>query len=101
MTRLLGQRSSGLSATGESDTRNYDDMIAACQELDLRPRLEQLDRIMLLAAFGPIGASAVSALPRHLATVLGFGPEAAARARLLSSDAWSAARIRAVAWTPP
>ena len=46
-TRLLGQSPAGLSATGESDTRNYYDMIAARQELDLRPPLERLDRLML------------------------------------------------------
>ena len=47
VTRLLGQSPSGLSATGESDTRNYYDMIAARQDLDLRPQLERLDRLML------------------------------------------------------
>ena len=47
VTRLLGQSPSGLSATGESDTRNYYDMVAARQELDLRPQLERLDRLML------------------------------------------------------
>ena len=47
VTRLLGQSPSGLSATGESDTRNYYDMIAARQELDLRPQLERLDRLIL------------------------------------------------------
>ncbi len=46
MTRLLGQSPSGLSATGESDVRNYYDMIAARQELDLRPQLERLDRLI-------------------------------------------------------
>ena len=46
VTRLLGQSPSGLSATGESDTRNYYDMIAARQELDLRPQLERLDRLI-------------------------------------------------------
>ena len=38
VTRLLGQSPAGLSATGDSDTRNYYDMIAARQELDLRPQ---------------------------------------------------------------
>ncbi len=47
VTRLLGQSPSGLSATGESDTRNYYDMIAARQEIDLRPQLERLDRMLL------------------------------------------------------
>jgi hypothetical protein len=46
VTRLLGQSPSGLSATGQSDVRNYYDMIAARQELDLRPQLERLDRLI-------------------------------------------------------
>ncbi len=50
VTRLLGQSPAGLSATGDSDTRNYYDMIAARQELDLRPQLERLDALVLRAA---------------------------------------------------
>ena len=50
VTRLLGQSPAGLSATGESDTRNYYDMIAARQEVELRPRLERLDRLVLHSA---------------------------------------------------
>ena len=46
VTRLLGQSPAGLSATGDSDTRNFYDMIAARQELDLRPQLERLDRLI-------------------------------------------------------
>ena len=47
VTRLLGQSPAGLSATGDSDTRNYYDIIVARQELDLRPGLERLDRLIL------------------------------------------------------
>ena len=50
VTRLLGQSPAGLSATGDHDTRNYYDMIAARQELDLRPRLERLDACVLASA---------------------------------------------------
>ena len=50
VTRLLGQSPAGLSATGDSDTRNYHDMIAARQELDLRPQLERLDALLLRSA---------------------------------------------------
>ena len=46
VTRLLGQSPAGLSATGESDTRNYYDMVSAKQEADLRPTLERLDRLI-------------------------------------------------------
>ena len=47
VTRLLGQSPAGLSATGDSDTRNYYDMVSARQEIDLRPQLERLDRLIL------------------------------------------------------
>jgi hypothetical protein len=50
VTRLLGQSPAGLSATGDSDTRNTYDMIAARQAIDLRPQLERLDRILLRSA---------------------------------------------------
>ena len=46
VTRLLGQSPAGLSATGDSDTRNYYDMVSARQESDLRPTLERLDRVI-------------------------------------------------------
>jgi phage-related protein (TIGR01555 family) len=58
VTRLLGQSPAGLSATGESDVRNYYDMVAARQELDLRPQLERLDR--LICASEGIAAGALS-----------------------------------------
>ena len=83
VTRLLGQSPAGLSATGESDVRNYYDMIAARQELDLRPQLERLDRLIcpsegidegaLSFAFRPLSqldepAKAALALSRAQAT---------------------------------
>ena len=37
-------------AVGDHDTRNYYDMIAARQELDLRPQLERLDALLLRSA---------------------------------------------------
>jgi len=46
VTRLLGQSPAGLSATGDSDTRNYYDMVSARQEIDLKPKLERLDRLI-------------------------------------------------------
>ena len=50
VTRLLGQSPAGLSATGDSDIRNYYDMIAARQAIDLRPQLERLDRLLMASA---------------------------------------------------
>jgi phage-related protein (TIGR01555 family) len=45
-TRLLGQTPAGLQSTGESDLRNYYDMIQARQETSLRGALERCDRIV-------------------------------------------------------
>ena len=50
VTRLLGQSPAGMSATRDSDTRNYYDMISSRQELDLRPQLERLDALLLSSA---------------------------------------------------
>ena len=46
-TRLLGESAPGLNATGEQETRNYEERINADQESKLSPNLEILDRILL------------------------------------------------------
>lgn len=46
VTRLLGRSPAGLTATGESDTRNYYDMISSRQNLELRTNLEYFDKVM-------------------------------------------------------
>jgi len=51
-TRLLGQAPSGLSATGESDLRNYYDRIQAMQELDIGPALALVDECLIRSALG-------------------------------------------------
>ncbi len=63
VTRLLGQSPAGLSSTGDSDTRNYYDMIAARQELDLRPQLERIDALVLRSAGVEPGALRFSFRP--------------------------------------
>jgi len=45
-TRLLGQTPAGLQASGQSDLRNYYDMIQARQETSLRGALERCDRVV-------------------------------------------------------
>ena len=50
VTRLLGQSLGGLNATGESDIRNYYDMISGRQETGLRAALRALDRLLLAHA---------------------------------------------------
>lgn len=51
-TRLLGQSPDGMNATGESDLRNYYDMIASRQATDLEPTLDPLDDMLLRSVFG-------------------------------------------------
>ncbi|MCW6511409.1 DUF1073 domain-containing protein [Hyphomicrobiales bacterium BP6-180914] len=63
VTRLLGQSPAGLSATGDHDTRNTYDMIAARQEIELRPQLERLDRLLLASAGVAPGALAFTFRP--------------------------------------
>lgn len=51
-TRLIGQSPAGMDATGESDLRNYYDMIASRQATDLTPALDPLDDFLLRSALG-------------------------------------------------
>lgn len=53
VTILMGQSPSGMNATGESDFRWFYDTIATAQQNELRPELEKLIRIIMLAKDGP------------------------------------------------
>ena len=52
MTRLMGQSPAGMSATGESDIRNYYDRISAAQELEMEPAMRVLDECLIRSALG-------------------------------------------------
>lgn len=52
MTRLMGQSPAGMSATGESDIRNYYDRISAAQELEMSPAMCVLDECLIRSALG-------------------------------------------------
>jgi phage-related protein (TIGR01555 family) len=52
MTRLFGQSPAGLTATGESDIRNYYDRISADQEAKIRPGLEKLFEVLIRSTLG-------------------------------------------------
>lgn len=52
MTRLFGQSPGGMNATGDSDTRNYYDRIAAERELETRPIMESFDECLIRSALG-------------------------------------------------
>jgi phage-related protein (TIGR01555 family) len=52
VTRLLGTSPKGLNATGHTELRNYYDHLSGEQEVDLRPRLERLDQVLVRHALG-------------------------------------------------
>lgn len=56
-TRLVGKSAEGMSATGEGDDRNYQITIKSMQELNLRPRHEQLNEVLYRSALGERPAS--------------------------------------------
>ncbi|MCR5297503.1 MAG: DUF1073 domain-containing protein [Clostridiales bacterium] len=51
-TKLFGRSPQGFNSTGESDLRNYYDMIAQSQERKLRPALEKLMPVMVISCWG-------------------------------------------------
>jgi phage-related protein (TIGR01555 family) len=51
-TRFLSQSPAGLSATGDSDTRNYYDMLASDQATVLQPAMSILDEVIIRSALG-------------------------------------------------
>lgn len=53
-TRFLSQSPAGLSATGESDTRNYYDRIGTEQSVVITPAMERLDKVLIASALGKI-----------------------------------------------
>ena len=53
-TKLFGRSPDGMNATGESDLRNYYDMISSLQERVLRPALEKLLPIMAISCWGDV-----------------------------------------------
>jgi hypothetical protein len=52
MTRLFGQAPAGMSATGESDLRNYYDRVSAMQSLEIEPAMAVLDECLIRSALG-------------------------------------------------
>ena len=58
VTRLFGMSPGGLNSTGESDARNWEDVVEALQTHRLEPRLRQLLDLVFLAKDGPSGGKA-------------------------------------------
>ena len=53
-TKLFGRSPQGMNATGESDLKNYYEMIGQMQERHLRPALEKLLPVMAMSLWGEI-----------------------------------------------
>jgi phage-related protein (TIGR01555 family) len=51
-TKLFGRSPQGMNATGESDLKNYYELIGQMQERHLRPALERLLPVMALSCWG-------------------------------------------------
>ena len=51
-TKLFGRSPEGMNSTGESDLRNYYEMISQLQERVLRPALEKLLPVMAVSCWG-------------------------------------------------
>jgi phage-related protein (TIGR01555 family) len=51
-TRFLSQSPAGMNATGDSDTRNYYDMLASDQSTVIQPAMNNLDEVMIRSALG-------------------------------------------------
>lgn len=52
VTRLLGQSPAGMSATGESDMKNYHDRIQSMQAMEITPAIWRLDECLIRSALG-------------------------------------------------
>ena len=53
-TKLFGRSPAGMNATGESDMRNYYDLIEKEQEAVLMPIMEKLHPVLMMSAYGEI-----------------------------------------------
>lgn len=56
-TRFMGMSPAGLSSTGESDLKNYYDMIKAHQTLKVTPAMTRLDEALIWSSLGARDAS--------------------------------------------
>ena len=54
VTKLFGQAPAGLNATGESDMKNYYDVVDGQREAKLRPILEKILPVLLMSTWGKV-----------------------------------------------
>ena len=86
-TRLFGRSPDGMNATGESDLKNYYEMIDGMRERSLRPALEKLLPVMALSCWGfvpedltPSFPSLAAPDPREEAEIRAMNTESLIRA---------------------
>ena len=86
-TRLFGRSPQGMNATGESDLKNYYELIGQMQERHLRPALEKLLPVLAMSSWGFIPEkmeisfpSLMTASPREEAEVRAQNTESLIRA---------------------
>lgn len=54
MTKLFGRSPAGMNATGESDMKNYYDIVDGQRELKLRPVLERILPVLCMSTWGKV-----------------------------------------------
>ena len=67
-TRLFGRSPQGMNATGESDLKNYYELIGQMRERHLRPALEKLLPVMAMSCWGSLPENLVPAFPSLMTT---------------------------------
>lgn len=67
-TRLFGRSPQGMNATGESDLKNYYEMIGQMQERHLRPALEKLLPVMAMSVWGYVPKELSPSFPSLMTT---------------------------------
>ncbi len=89
-TRLFGRSPQGMNATGESDLKNYYELIAQMQERHLRPALEKLLPVMALSCWGFVPSDMEILFEPVMTTGLGERAEIMERLSAPVIDAFSA-----------
>jgi phage-related protein (TIGR01555 family) len=87
MTKLFGISPSGMSATGESDIRNYYDEVANVQKTQLQPPLERLVKLLMLERTGAYRGQEPSRWSIHFNPLWQMSDKEAAEVRKITAEA--------------
>lgn len=83
---LLGRSPAGLNATGDADTRGWDDVVGAERRTVLLPALERVTRLLLLSREGPTQGVEPEGWSVHLPPLRTSTPKEEAELRKLVAD---------------